>query len=474
MDDPEPIRYAPESLEEIFARAIDIESSAERQRFLDKACGSNLPLKTHVERLLQSHERGDELFDADANLGETLIPLPRIPESLGEFQIIREIGRGGMGIVYEAQQRSLNRRVALKVLSVGLDFSSTSIARFQREAEAAARLHHTNIVPVYTTGVAGQMPHFAMELVRGPSLDLVIRQLRGEPSGIVERELHTTGLSSPDSGTASPVRDIDTVVNAADDTLAIPPSFGSVPDYFYRVARMMAEVAEALAHAHQEGVIHRDIKPSNLLLGPDGRLRISDFGLARIAEGPGVTVTGEQMGSPRYMSPEQISSDFGEVDHRTDIYSLGVTLYEMMTLERAFDGDERDRIFTQVLQKDPKAPRKVDSRIPRDLETICQKAMDKLPSRRYQRAAELADDLRRCANRQTIAARRIGAIGKTIRWCERRSIISGRHDAARCRVLCWGIASCLATCRTAASLGTRGSRNRVGYRRGSLAGSRDG
>ncbi|MCA9171025.1 MAG: SUMF1/EgtB/PvdO family nonheme iron enzyme, partial [Planctomycetales bacterium] len=209
-------------------------------------------------------------------------------------------------------------------------------------------------------------------------------------------------------------------VDAGDETYASSSSsLGSGLDYFDNVARMMAEVADALHHAHQEGVIHRDIKPSNLLLGPDGRVQINDFGLARIVEEPGVTMTGELMGSPRYMSPEQVSAHLGKIDHRTDIYSLGATLYELTTLKPAFGGNRRDHVLSDVLQKDPKAPRQINPRIPLDLQTICQKAMEKDADRRYQTASELANDLRRFTDRRTIGARRVGIVGKTIRWSQR-------------------------------------------------------
>ena len=280
--------------------------------------------------------------------------------SFGEFEIIREIGRGGMGIVYEAQQTSLNRQVALKVLSVGWGFSKQAVIRFQRKAQAAARLHHTNIVPIYTTGMQNQIPYYAMELVRGPSLNQVLKQLRNDSSSTDPSESNSglsgsqekstpaeAGLEAVDGASRSPGTGNDsasrasTVVECHTESLQSSFGLGSGADYFDKIARFVAEVADALEHAHREGVIHRDIKPSNLLLSPDGRVSINDFGLAQMLDHPGVTITGELMGSPRYMSPEQISPDLGPLDHRTDIYSLGVTLYELITLRPAFDGHQR-------------------------------------------------------------------------------------------------------------------------------------
>jgi serine/threonine protein kinase len=241
---------------------------------------------------------------------------PPANQRLGDFEIVREVGRGGMGVVYEARQVSLNRKVALKVLAGGLALTAKAVERFHREAEAAARLHHTNIVPVYATGEAQGGHFYAMELIEGPSLHQVIRQLRQArqgtppaaatvPDGAVPPALVQTGPYEP-----SPV---DSPAGLTSSAL----SSGGL--YFDAVARMVAEVADALDYAHQQGVIHRDIKPSNLLLSPTGRLAVNDFGLARVLEQPGMTLTGEFVGTPAYMSPEQITAGRVPLDHRSDI-----------------------------------------------------------------------------------------------------------------------------------------------------------
>jgi serine/threonine protein kinase len=345
------------------------------------------------------------------------------PQRLGDFEITREIGRGGMGVVYEARQVSLNRLVALKVLGGGLGLTGKAVLRFRREAEAAARLHHTNIVPVYATGEADGAHFYAMELIDGPSLDRVIRQLRRTketekesetktPSveGVVPANLEATGPYVPRT---------DGVTSEAGLSSS---SFSSGSGYFDTVARLMAEVADALAYAHQQGVIHRDIKPSNLLLAPAGRLSVNDFGLARMLEQPGMTMTGEFVGTPKYMSPEQITAGRTPIDHRTDIYSLGATLYELLTLHPPFRGERRDQILAQIMHKEPKAPRKVNAKVPVDLETICLKALEKDPDRRYQKAEELADDLRRYLNRFAISARRAGPVQRMVKWVRRRPL----------------------------------------------------
>jgi serine/threonine protein kinase/tetratricopeptide (TPR) repeat protein len=338
---------------------------------------------------------------------------------LGDFEIAREVGRGGMGVVYEALQVSLNRRVALKVLSGSLGLTPKAVQRFRREAEAAAKLHHTNIVPVYATGEEDNTHFYAMELIDGPSLDHLIRQMRGVVStagpnstasgdgGGISRDLLQTGLyvegTSISGGTAGL------------SSTALGPGSG----YFDTLARMLAEVAEALEYAHEQGVVHRDMKPSNLLLSPAGRLSINDFGLARMLEQPGMTMTGEFVGTPAYMSPEQITAGRTPLDHRTDIYSLGATLYELLTLHPPFAGDRRDQVLTQILHKEPKAPRQVNPKVPVDLETICLKAMEKDPDRRYQTAGAMAEDLRRHVNRFPILARRAGPVERLRKWTKR-------------------------------------------------------
>lgn len=337
-----------------------------------------------------------------------------------------------MGVVFEARQVSLNRRVALKVLSSGTIFSGSAIQRFRREAEAAAGLHHTNIVPIYATGEENGVYFYAMEFVEGPSLDQVIRRI----------EQQRTAANSGRTAAESNQRDSEPLaatiafgggprdsMPASDNNRSAPEADGAS---FEAWASIVAEVAEGLHYAHQRGVIHRDIKPSNLLLSvsPDqadaggsesahGRLSISDFGLARILEQPGMTMTGEFIGTPAYMSPEQIAAGRVPIDHRTDIYSLGATLYELLTLRRPFAGRDRDQVLVQILRNDPVSPRTVDRKIPLDLETICLKAMEKDPARRYPTAAALADDLRRFANRFAIAARRAGPIERMQKWARR-------------------------------------------------------
>jgi tetratricopeptide (TPR) repeat protein len=309
---------------------------------------------------------------------------------LGDFEIVREIGHGGMGIVYEARQLSLKRTVALKLLNATFDRDPRAVQRFRREAEAAAMLRHANIVPIYATGEEAGTYYYAMELVAGPSLDRVIKAAADD-----------SGATGAATSSLAPQRD----------------------DYFTRVAGLLAEAAQALDHAHERGVVHRDIKPSNLLLAPDGRLCVSDFGLARIGEQPGMTLTSEVIGSPLYMSPEQATGRLS-LDRRTDIYSLGVTLYELLVLRPPFEGTRRDQLLLQIIHDDPPPPRQWNRRVPYELETICLKAMEKDAGRRYQTALELSRDLGNFAAGLSIAARRRGSVGRAWNWYCRRPAVS--------------------------------------------------
>jgi tetratricopeptide (TPR) repeat protein len=279
-------------------------------------------------------------------------------------------------------------------------------------------------VPVYATGEEDGTHFYAMELIEGPSLDHVIRQIRAAAS--------TTGpVSTPSAHGNSPSSDLaqtgpyveGTNIAGASSGLT-SSSLGSGGGYFDTVARMIAEVADALNNAHTNGVIHRDMKPSNLLLSPAGRLSVNDFGLARMLEQPGMTMTGEFVGTPAYMSPEQIAAGRIPLDHRTDIYSLGATLYELLTLEPPFTGNSREQVLAQIVHKEPKALRRIQKKVPVDLETICLKCLEKDPDRRYQTAGAMAEDLRRYGNRFAISARRAGPVQRLVKWVKRRPAVA--------------------------------------------------
>ncbi len=333
---------------------------------------------------------------------------------IGDFRLERRLGSGGMSVVYQALQVSLNRRVALKVLPIGLAGGASAVERFHREARAAATLHHPHIVTIYAEGAESNVCYFAMEMIDGQDLDEVIAELR---------EARSAKTAPP----AAPGAD-DSETPAAGEPGAGPPApcvlrdCKSEAEYFSTVARLVSEVADALHYAHAEGIVHRDVKPSNLMLASDGRLVLLDFGIARICKERAVTLTGSFLGTPRYMSPEQIAGGHDKVDHRCDVYSLGVTLYELLTLEPPFDGDTQQQVIGQILNRDPRLPRQINPRIPADLETICCKAMEKDAKGRYSSAGEFAEDLRRYLGGRVIVAKPAGSVERAVKFVRRRAV----------------------------------------------------
>ncbi|MDV6028997.1 MAG: protein kinase [Phycisphaera sp. RhM] len=318
---------------------------------------------------------------------------------LGDFQIECEIGRGGMGVVYRARQITLDRLVALKVLPFAAITHERQLARFQVEAQAAAGLHHPGIVPVYSVGCDAGMHYYAMQYIEGTSLTVVLNGLRNQ----VSQSDPTLDLNASRGERAATSG--QTVQSTSGSGSQF--SLSSNATYHFRaMAELGVQAAEALEHAHRSGVIHRDIKPGNLLVDQEGKLWITDFGLARIEQDSELTQTGDLVGTLRYMSPEQAVSPHTGTDHRSDIYSLGATLYEMLTLRRAFASVDRQETLDQIRHRDPTPPRKLNPRIPSDLETIVLKAMEKDPAARYQTAQALADDLTRFLQDRTIAAKR--------------------------------------------------------------------
>ncbi|MFI5458601.1 MAG: protein kinase [Isosphaerales bacterium] len=306
------------------------------------------------------------------------------PFELGDYRVLHIVGRGGMGIVYEAIQVSLNRRVALKVLPFAAALDPHQLRRFQTEAQAAAQLHHTNIVPVFAVGCERGVHFYAMQFIEGRTLAVLIQERRN--------------VSEPARGSNRPSSD---------------------REYVRSVARLGIQAAEALDHAHHQGIIHRDIKPANLLVDVHGNLWITDFGLARFLNESGMTLTGDLIGTLRYMSPEQALAKRLILDHRTDIYSLGATLYELLTLHPVVDGRDRQEVLRRIADEESIPPRRIDPTIPRDLETILLKALAKEPEARYATARDLADDLRRFLEHRPIKAQRPNLLERATKWARR-------------------------------------------------------
>ncbi len=327
--------------------------------------------------------------------------------TLGDFRLIREVGRGGMGVVYEAEQISLGRRVALKVLPFAATMDPRQLQRFHNEARAAASLHHTNIVPVHGVGCERGVHYYAMQFIEGRTLADLIAEQKGASSSLVP----TMDAAEAEAAAAS----APTVPRAVQATSAAPRDAA----YFRRAAEWGIQAAEALDCAHTLGVVHRDVNPANLMVDATGRLWVTDFGLAHMKSDARLTMTGDLLGTLRYMSPEQALAKRVVVDHRTDIYSLGATLYELLTLEPAYTGGDRQELLRQIAFEEPKPPRRLNRSIPVELETIVLKAMEKNPADRYATAKELADDLRRFLEDKAIRAKRPTLRQRAGKWARR-------------------------------------------------------
>jgi serine/threonine protein kinase/WD40 repeat protein len=447
-------------------------------------------------------------------------------DRLGDYRILRSIGEGGMGVVYEAIRESLHNRVALKVIHPRFRASAGYLQRFQTEARSAAQLHHTNIVSVFDYGQHDGICYYAMQYIDGHSLDEIlvdVRRLRsnqgpakaapaetdpavntpGVPAShganpgaagteagadplmrIVTQGLMTgqfalgagvaldpdgtpppnaepiaPGVGVPTAGThdfgfdlgrpqapsSPPARDRDR--NAPESAVGLSSSSltGQGEDRYHReVARLGAQVADALAHAHKRGVLHRDIKPSNLLLDAVGNVWVTDFGLAKFEEGEDLSRSQDVVGTLRYMAPERFR---GISDRRCDLYALGATLYELLTLRPAFESHDRLRLIDQIVHEPPAPPRQLDRRIPRDLETIVLKALAKDPKDRFATGDELGAELRRFLENRPIRSRPIPAYERLWRWCKRNPLVAGLNALAATLTIIIAIVSTVAAYR---------------------------
>src|SRR6266851_4266804 len=460
-----------------YRTAREAGANPDRQEFLARNADIASELSQCLEALDFVYEAAPKFQDSELEAAG-LLPTSEVsrtsdvsadaqpPLPLGDYQIIREIGRGGMGVVYEAIQLSLGRRVALKVLPLAGALDARQLQRFKNEAHAAAHLQHQNIVPVYFVGCERGVHFYAMQFVEGQTLAALIQGLRQSLSGgrqpperaeqrPASRVALAPGARAEDRGLQKPPRQSDPLLtgsytpelaapeSAAERTPEAEQAAATIEDrgalietvsahprssildsgssFFRIVANLGIQAAEGLEHAHQLGVIHRDIKPANLIIEPSPvttdhsslithhsslRLWITDFGLARLGTDAGLTMTGDLLGTLRYMSPEQALAKRVIVDHRTDIYSLGASLYELLTLEPVFSGHDRQDLLRQIAFEDPKPPRRFNKAIPPELETIVLKAVEKNPADRYATAQELADDLQRYLDDKAIRAKR--------------------------------------------------------------------
>jgi eukaryotic-like serine/threonine-protein kinase len=333
---------------------------------------AQLRLQFDVHRALEGDalESGDVRGSASREDDGSAPPAAAEEATAPGYEILGELGRGGMGVVYLARQVDLKRRVALKMILAGFHADSRERARFRTEAEAVARLQHPHIVQIYEVGDLDGRPFFSMELVDGGSLD---RTIAGTPQ---------------------------------------PPT---------RAAQLVETLARAMDHVHRHGIIHRDLKPSNVLLTVDGVPKITDFGLAKLLDlGPGETPTDAFIGTPSYMAPEQASGQSRAIGPGSDVYALGAILYEMLTGRPPFRAETALDTALLVITQEPVAPTRLQPKVPRDLETICLKCLEKEPRRRYPDAGELADDLARFLAGEPIRARPISAWQRGVKWAKRR------------------------------------------------------
>ena len=356
------------------------------------------------------------LVDEASSTGSHRPLAPSGAGQLGDFRLLGEIGRGGMGVVYEAEQLSLQRRVALKVLPFAAALDPRRLQRFKNEALAAAHLRHENIVPVHAVGCERGVHFYAMQFIEGQSLASLIGALRLE---------RAPGNKAPRATTPAPGAPEPLAGDEGRTAVSLSREWSSGSRrYFAWAAGLSRQAALALEYAHQVGIVHRDVKPANLLLDGRGQLWVADFGLAQVAGDAGLTQTGELLGTLRYASPEQALSRPGVVDHRSDVYSLGATLYELLTLRPIFEGRDRKELLRQIADDDPPRPRSVVPAVPAELETIVLKALRKEPSERYQSAQELADDLERFIDNRPILARRPSPMEFVKKWLRRHPSVA--------------------------------------------------
>jgi serine/threonine protein kinase len=466
-----------------------------RATLLNRESESNVSRPETETELLQLLKEQGPLFVETANrairdrvVGAQPLGAAGAFPVISGFKILRQIGRGGMGVVYEAEEEVLSRRVALKVLPHHALFHPTQLQRFERETKAAARLHHTNIVPLFGVGEQNGLHYYVMQYIDGSGLDVIIDELRRRDRESSGREFAVPTAAAPESPRPggsnvgcvvlrsspvwlahsmatgrfddlglfgegcdhaepepirAPARQSDPHTfagpalhgdrakpgglrsHAASATNSPSPSRLSGP-FFQSVARIGLSVAEALEYAHKQGILHRDIKPSNLLLDDLGNVWITDFGLAKTEGADDLTETGDVVGTIRYLAPERFS---GRCDVRSDVYSLGLTLYELASLRPAYEEVNRYKLIDRVRHEElPRLKTRVP-RVPRDLEQIVQKAIAHDPARRYTRAADLADDLRRFLEGRTIRARRTPLFERSARWCRRNPWVAGLSTA---------------------------------------------
>jgi len=384
-------RYTPDEhtrIGELFLAVCDLEPE-DQTSHLESTCGQQPQVRAVIEAMLEQDRRVERSLQSQArrnskraarnsrepeqppsvSASPTVVPPSKGLPAIEGYEVHEVLGYGGMGVVYKALQLDLKRDVAIKILPALVGAAAPAVVeRFKREAAAAAQLRHNNIVPIYDFGQSDAGYYYSMELVRGASLDVIIRTLR-----------EMIGLRSDDKETA-PEDSVEGMSVAFPSLNCLGRPFER--DYFERVARWMIDVSNALSVADKAGIVHRDIKPGNLILAASGKLMVTDFGLVRAEHDEPMTAANAQMGTLRYMSPEQLLGSRVPIDHRTDIYSLGATMFELLTLRPLFEGRRGEKLMACIVGEEPPGPRTLNPNVPRDLNTVCLKMLDKLPQNR--------------------------------------------------------------------------------------------
>jgi len=400
-------------IEQVVQRFIDAQLQGQEPD-INEVAEQYPELESQIIMRLQNLDKIDRLFDClmqadDSDFGEA-IEDNLVGQKLGDFVILKMIGQGGMGAVFLARQVSLDREVAVKVISSVGGSQAKDLDRFKRESRMLAKISHPNIVSIYEVGQQGPYSYFAMEYVKGVSLDKILNSIRsakseGKASEVMsqclEAKSRISGKNSSESHIASHV-EIDT-------------------DYIVRISKIVVSIASALDYAHNKGILHRDIKPSNILIAYDGTVKLVDFGLAKGQMQETITVTGEFFGTPSYVSPEQIRKP-DTVDCRSDVFSLAATFYECLTLHVPFEGDTVNETLTQVISREVVPPKKYCSRLSTDFNIVLLHALEKSPEDRYQTAGDFVDDIRNILEFKPIIAKRLSISRRTYKTLRRNPL----------------------------------------------------
>jgi len=371
--------------------------------------------ESQIRQRLQNLDKIDSLFDClmqtdDSDFNNAITESSLIGQKLGDFEILKMVGHGGMGAVFLAQQASLDREVALKVISSIGGLQAKDLDRFKRESKVLAQISHPNIVPIYEIGQHGPYSYFAMEYVKGVSLDKILSSIRNAKPDDKASDVMRKCLKAQASIYEDNLSEDDGAKGAGIDT-----------DYIVEISKMITSIASALDYAHNKGILHRDIKPSNILIASDGTAKLVDFGLAKGQTQETITITGEFFGTPSYVSPEQIHKP-DAVDCRSDVFSLAATYYECLTLHPPFGGDTVNETLTQVISREVVPPKKYCPRLSTDFNTVLMHALEKLPDDRYQTAGDFVADIRNILEFKPITAKRPSITQRTYKTLRRNPL----------------------------------------------------